>query len=82
MEKRTVLAIVLSIIVVFVYQFFFMKPPTIQKPVVPKETAAAKSAEQVKAPAAGTSVAGGEPSTGRKTSTAADSDYDGEGCSC
>jgi len=46
MEKRTILAIVLSIIVVLVYQFFFMKPPVAQKPAAKQETAAVPASTQ------------------------------------
>ena len=46
MDKRTILAIVLSVAVVLIYQMFFMKPPVKQPPATPKEISqTAKQAE-------------------------------------
>jgi YidC/Oxa1 family membrane protein insertase len=68
MEKRTVLAIVLSIIVVLVYQFFFMKPPVAQKPVAKQETTAVPASTQP-APAGTTAAAGVKGETTRTKAT-------------
>ena len=43
MDKRTILAVVLSLAVLLVYQFFFVKPPEPQKAAAPQQ-----SADQVK----------------------------------
>jgi YidC/Oxa1 family membrane protein insertase len=60
MEKRTILAIVLSIAVVLVYQIFFMKPQVAQKPAAKTETAAVPASTQpAKAVTTATAVAGG-----------------------
>ena len=48
MDKRTLLAIVLSIIVLFVYQAFFVKPP---QPTVPAPNQQATPGQQAQAPA-------------------------------
>ena len=50
MDKRTILAIVLSILVLFTYQTFFVKPPPPKKPdtaTVSKESPVAPSANKV-----------------------------------
>jgi YidC/Oxa1 family membrane protein insertase len=41
MDKRTILAVVLSLAVLLVYQFFFVKPPVPQKTSAPQQTASA-----------------------------------------
>ena len=43
MDKRTILAIVLSMLVLFVYQTFFMKPPP-KKPADPQQKEAVTAA--------------------------------------
>jgi YidC/Oxa1 family membrane protein insertase len=46
MDKRTILAIVLSVAVILIYQMFFMKPPVKQSPATTKEISqTAKKAE-------------------------------------
>ena len=46
MDKRTILAIVLSVAVILIYQMFFMKPPVKQPPATTKESSqTAKKAE-------------------------------------
>ena len=41
MDKKTILAIVLSILVLFVYQTFFVKPPPKKPVAIQKETSTA-----------------------------------------
>lgn len=54
MDKRTILAIVLSVLVVLTYQIFFMKPPT--------KTPQAPATATQEAPAAGKAVTAAPPS--------------------
>jgi YidC/Oxa1 family membrane protein insertase len=49
LDKRTILAIVLSLAVLLVYQFFFVKPPVPQKAAAPQQ-----ATEQIKKNTAGT----------------------------
>jgi len=49
MDKRTILAIVLSVAVILIYQMFFMKQPVKQPPAMPKESS--QTAKQAEAPA-------------------------------
>ena len=49
MDKRTILAIVLSVAVILIYQMFFMKPP-VKEPAPPQETAQTEK-KDVPAPA-------------------------------
>lgn len=52
MDKRTILAIVLSLAVLLVYQIFFVKPPTPQKAAAPQQATNQISKEQSAAPTA------------------------------
>ena len=51
MDKRTILAIVLSLAVLLVYQIFFVKPPTPQKVAAPQHATNQMSREKSAAPA-------------------------------
>ena len=51
MDKRTILAIVLSLAVLLVYQIFFVKPPTPQKVAAPQQATNQISKEKSVAPA-------------------------------
>lgn len=52
MDKRTILAIVLSLAVLLVYQIFFVKPPTPQKVAAPQQATNQISKEKAAAPSA------------------------------
>lgn len=52
MDKRTILAVVLSLAVLFTYQIFFAKPPVPPKPVPVQETKQASADTTVKQPEA------------------------------
>ncbi len=57
MDKRTILAIVLSVAVILIYQIFFMKPPVKQIPAPAKESSqTANKAETAAAPSPAPSV--------------------------
>jgi YidC/Oxa1 family membrane protein insertase len=65
MDKRTILAVVLSLAVLLVYQFFFVKPPEPQKAAAPQQ-----SADQVKnnkAPSSTPAATSGIAKPGLKT---------------
>jgi len=65
MDKRTILAIVLSVTVILIYQMFFMKPP-VKEPAPPQETAQTEkkdvpaSAPPPTAPSAPTQIKAGK----------------------
>ncbi len=71
MDKRTILAIVLSMLVLFVYQTFFVKPPS-KKPADPqqKEAVTAAPAAPAAPPAAKETAAAPAPVTAPKTAAA------------
>jgi YidC/Oxa1 family membrane protein insertase len=71
MDKRTILAVVLSVVVLMVYQYFFAKPPV--KPTVQQEMAAVSATDsktaalpagQTASPVAGAQIASLKPVTG------------------
>ncbi|MFA5181562.1 MAG: membrane protein insertase YidC [Syntrophales bacterium] len=64
MDKRTILAIVLSVAVILIYQMFFMKPPVKQQlPAATKESSQTAKKAEVAAPSAAPSAL---PQTGIK----------------
>ena len=58
MDKRTLLAVVLSIAVIFVYQTFFVKPPVKTQQTAPTQQEAAVAPQTAK-PAPAAAAAGG-----------------------
>ena len=51
MDKRTILAIVLSVAVILIYQMFFMKPPVKQPPAMQKESSQTAKQTETAVPA-------------------------------
>ncbi len=69
MDKRTILAVVLSLAVLLVYQFLFVKPPEPQKAAAPQQSAGQVTKDKTSAPTPDPAATSGIATAAAKTVT-------------